>query len=113
MSVKGLSEFSVKIRQIKQAAEQGDQAGLEQMGRVGVAAVKRRTPVDTGQLQDSYDYVVEGDEVLIGSDEEYAPHVELGTSKMAAQPHLRPGIEESTGQISTAYANELKARLPK
>jgi hypothetical protein len=29
----------------------------------------------------------------IGTNVEYGPYVELGTSRMAARPHLRPGFD--------------------
>lgn len=32
---------------------------------------------------------------VVGSDVEYAAYVEFGTSKMAAQPYLRPALEEA------------------
>lgn len=46
----------------------------------------------TGHLARSITSVVEGDKGVTGSNVHYAPHVEMGTSKMAAQPYLRPGL---------------------
>ncbi len=59
--------------------------------------------VDTGNLKDSYqvgdpDNVFEmkpGDtEAVVGTSVEYAPYVEMGTSRMAAIPHLTPAAEK-------------------
>ena len=51
--------------------------------------------VRTGRLRNSISYGVDTDEpaVYIGSNVEYAPYVELGTSKMRARPYLKPAVE--------------------
>lgn len=51
--------------------------------------------VRTGRLGNSITYGVDTNEpaVYIGSNVEYAPYVELGTSKMAARPFLKPAVE--------------------
>ena len=56
-------------------------------------------PVKTGRLRASIDYVVvtegegQGRTVgYVGSNVEYARFVELGTSRQAAQPYLRPAL---------------------
>ena len=61
--------------------------------------------VRTGRLRNSISYAVDTDEsaVYIGSNVEYAPYVELGTSKMMARPFLKPAVEN--------YAREYKDLL--
>ena len=61
--------------------------------------------VRTGRLRNSISYGVDTDEpaVYIGSNVEYAPYVELGTSKMMARPFLKPAVEN--------YAREYKDLL--
>lgn len=51
--------------------------------------------VRTGRLRNSIAYGVDTNEpaVYIGSNVEYAPYVELGTSKMRARPFLKPAVE--------------------
>lgn len=60
------------------------------------ATAKRICPVDTGRLRSSITWDVGEDDLglvaTIGSDVEYAPHVELGTSRSPAQPFLRPAL---------------------
>lgn len=40
---------------------------------------------------------------LIGSNIEYAPHVEMGTSKMVAQPYLRPALHGNMARIKRIF----------
>ena len=60
-------------------------------------AAIRGCPVDTGRLRSSIANEIgqdgEGLVAVIGTNVEYAPYVELGTSKMAAQPFLLPALE--------------------
>lgn len=60
-------------------------------------AAIRNCPVDTGRLRSSITNEIgqdgEGLLAVIGTNVEYAPYVELGTSKMAAQPFLLPALE--------------------
>ena len=66
--------------------------GLEAIGLTAEGYAKKECPVDTGRLRNSITHVVrEGEKsVYIGSNVEYAPYVELGTSRQRAQPYLRP-----------------------
>jgi len=63
------------------------------VGRV-VKNAKRIVPVDTHNLQDNIEGEVglEAGKVIgrVGTDVEYGLYVEQGTSRMAAQPWLRP-----------------------
>jgi len=60
-------------------------------------AAKQLCPVDPGRLRSSITNEIgqdgQGLVVTIGTNVEYAPYVELGTSKMAAQPYLLPALE--------------------
>ena len=61
---------------------------------------KHLCPVDTGRLRDSITNELGRDSIglyaLIGSNVEYAIYVELGTSRMAAQPFLRPALQAAS-----------------
>lgn len=60
-------------------------------------AAKQNCPVDTGRLRSSITNELGQDSqglvATIGTNVEYAPYVELGTSRMAAQPFLLPALE--------------------
>lgn len=58
---------------------------------------KHLAPVDTGRLRSSitHEMGTEGGDLVgrVGTNVEYARHQELGTSRMAAQPFLRPALD--------------------
>lgn len=60
-------------------------------------AAKQLCPVDTGRLRSSITNQLGTDGggllAVIGTNVEYAPYVELGTSKAPAQPFLLPALE--------------------
>lgn len=64
------------------------------------SAAKRRCPVDTGRLRSSITHQVgqdgKGVVGVVGTDVDYAPYVEMGTSRMGAQPFLRPALSEAS-----------------
>ena len=64
---------------------------------------KSLTPVDTGRLRGSIttdDNSTEGS-IEIGTDVEYAPYVEYGTTKQAEQPFLNPALNSEIPKILT------------
>lgn len=61
---------------------------------------KRLCPVDTGRLRASISHALDRDGRglvgVVGTDVDYAPFVELGTSRAPAQPFLRPALAAET-----------------
>lgn len=82
---------------------------LEEIGLLAEGYAIKKCPVDTGHLRGSITHEVDfgGDAVYIGTNVEYAPHVELGTSRQKAQPFLRPAASEHGAQ----YRQVLKKAL--
>ena len=77
---------------------------------------KINCPVDTGYLRNSISAKYEGIgtdkptcEILIGA--EYATFIEYGTSKMAAQPFLRPAVEKNRDKINEMIKDAMKKKL--
>ena len=64
--------------------------GLEKCGLVAEGYAKKLCPVDTGNLQNSITHRVDDHDVYIGTDNEYAAYVELGTGKYATEGGGRP-----------------------
>jgi HK97 gp10 family phage protein len=96
--------FKDNSAEILKAFEQATERALEKIGLVAEGYAKKLTPVDTGRLRNSITHEVDGNDVYIGSNVEYAPYVELGTSKQKAQPYLKPAATEHT----ETYKNILK-----
>jgi HK97 gp10 family phage protein len=90
MSVK----FQDNSAEILKAYDQARERSLEIIGLTAEKYAKEITPVDTGRLRNSITHEVDGKEVYIGTNVEYAPHVEYGTIKQKAQPFLRPAATE-------------------
>lgn len=82
---------------------------LEEIGLLAENYAAKRCPVDTGNLRGSITHEIDtGDNaVYIGTNVEYAPYVELGTSRQKAQPFLRPAASEHGAQ----YRQVLKKAL--
>jgi len=81
---------------------------------------KRRAPVDTGAMRDSHRVEVRpplGDKpqvyIVVGDDEvvNYPSYVEFGTRKMAAQPFLRPALDEDRGEAIKAVGSYVLKEL--
>jgi HK97 gp10 family phage protein len=70
---------------------------------------KERCPVDTGRLRNSIAFELDEDRLSggVGTNVEYAPFVEHGTSRMAAQPFLFPAFEEERPQFIERLKKEL------
>lgn len=84
-------------------------SAMEEIGMLAEGYAKRACPVDTGRLRNSITHQMgsEGRSVYIGTNVEYAPHVELGTRHQQAQPFLRPAAQDHSSQ----YRNVLKKRM--
>ena len=100
--------FKDNSAEILKAFEQATERGLEKIGLVAEGYAKKLTPVDTGRLRNSITHEVDGNDVYIGSNVEYAPYVELGTSKQKAQPFLKPAATEHSGTYKGILESEYK-----
>lgn len=69
---------------------------------------KSLCPVDKGILRASISHEVTDNTATVGTNVEYAPHVELGTYKMAAKPYLYPAYAKNKGKITKLLAAELR-----
>lgn len=61
-------------------------------------AAKRIVPIDSGNLHDHIAPEVTAAGMFVVADTEYAAYVENGTSKMSAQPYLRPALNSALGE---------------
>ena len=90
--------------------EQIEQA-LIAIGMTAETHAKEYCPVDTGRLRNSITHEVDMSDqaAIIGSNVEYAAYVELGTSKMAPRPYLRPAAENHSAEYKSLVESALKS----
>lgn len=67
---------------------------MEAVGLQAERHAKEKCPVDTGRLRNSISHATQGNSAYIGTNVEYAPYVEMGTSRMSAKPYLKPAATE-------------------
>lgn len=96
----GVSVIQDNAEQVVDGIDSAIGAALEEIGLLAENYAAKKCPVDTGNLRGSITYEVDaGDNaVYIGTNVEYAPYVELGTSRQKAQPFLRPAASEHGAQ---------------
>ena len=85
----------------KQELRTAMEKALEAIGMQAETYAKDECPVDTGNLRNSITHTQEGEDTeVIGTNVEYAPYVELGTSK---NPNPKPFIEPAATNHSDEY----------
>ena len=86
---------------------------LEKIGLVAERYAKMLCPVDSGNLRKRTTHVFDEEAVYIGTNVEYAPYVELGTSRYAGanegRGFLRPAAEEHMDEYRAILKTELGA----
>lgn len=81
---------------------------LRRIGQRVLQLAKEIVPVRTGALRDSITMKEDGDGIVIGSDLEYSIYVELGTSKMAAQPYIIPSLFQAINELEQEFPEFLQ-----
>lgn len=123
--------FTDNSREFLNAFDAAITRALERCGMQAEGYAKDLVPVDTGNLRNSITHKVSDDAVYIGSNNEYAAYVELGTGKYAqggrkdpwvyrddegrwhhtdgqrAQPYLKPAVADH----KQTYRNIIKDEL--
>ena len=95
------------IEQVEKALLRAYKTGLEEIGIVAEGYAKATCPVDTGRLRNSVTHLLKGYDCFIGTNVEYAPYVEEGTSRMKGKHFLR---KAATGHGDT-YRSILEKHL--
>lgn len=119
-------QFTSNVDQVKRMTEAAKAAALEKMGGTAETYAKKECPVDTGRLKGSITHQKSGnDTMLVGTNVEYAPYVELGhdqevgryvpalgkrlvASHVNGKPFIRPAIENHVPEYQKIVENELK-----
>lgn len=115
VKVEGLAELNSTLKKLADKASQEQIRTALQAGALVIReAAKVRAPILTGTLRRSLAYrtFINGGaaQARIGTNLEYAAHVEFGTSRQPAQPYLRTAYDEKKGEAIdeiTAVLQEL------
>ena len=91
-------KFTSNVNDILSAMENGKRNALTAIGSTAETYAKQETPVDTGRLRNSISHAVDGEAAYIGSNVEYAPYVELGTSRAKAHHMLQKAATEHSAE---------------
>ena len=95
-----------------QSVENAKRGGLEAASLIVEADATLRAPVDTGNLRSSITHkVVSDEEARVGTNVDYSPWVEGGTHKMAAQPFLRPALDNNKARIEKMIGDVIRKAL--
>ena len=102
-------DYKDNSEQVLSAMEKAKKTALEAIGLVAETYAKKETPVDTGRLRNSLTHTVKSDAAYIGTNVEYAPFVEFGSSRNRAHHMLKKAATEHTdeykGLIRNAFEN--------
>ena len=129
-------DFTDNSKEVLAAMHEAAARALEKCGLVAEGYAKKLCPVDTGNLRNSITHTVDEQEpaAIIGTNNEYAAYVELGTGIYAeggggrptpwvyqdakgnwhytrgnkAQPFLKPAAADHAGQYRDILESELK-----
>lgn len=105
--------FTSHTQDCKNALERAVHKALTAIGMTAEKHAKdniqNNHSVDTGRLLNSITHAEEDDAVYIGTNVEYAPFVELGTSRSKAKPYLRPAAEDHADEYAKLIESAMKS----
>jgi len=104
MSIKTDIDFAKILRTEKAALSRA----LEKSAIVVEGDAAALCAVDTGNLRESIRREVGEKEAIVGTNTNYAPYLEYGTSNMKAQPYLRPALIKNKNKILGIFQSEFQ-----
>jgi len=87
------------------------QMALEVAAIIVEGQAKMLSPVDTGRLRASITHRINGGVAEVGTNVEYAAHVEYGTRYMPAQSYLRTAVDLTKQNVIIAFHKAIKEAL--
>lgn len=102
-------KFIDRSADVLRALETQKAQALEAIGARAETHAKAVTPVDTGNLRNSIAHAVRDDAAYIGTNVEYGPYVEFGTSRNKAHHMLKRAATEHSDE----YRDIARAALGK
>ena len=104
-------DYKDNSQRILTALEKGIKNGLEAIGLTAETYAKKATPVDTGRLRNSISHTVDGEAAYIGTNVEYAPYVELGTSRAKAHHMLQKAATEHSAEYKRLAEDAVQSAI--
>lgn len=109
-SIEGFDELVKALAKFPDDAAEVMASSVMQGALIVQDDAKVRCPVDTGTLKRSIHSEFEEQtpnsaSAVVGTDVEYGKYVEFGTSRMSAQPYLRPAVDENREAIEKAITD--------
>lgn len=106
--IKGLTQLSRQLHRLQKLnVVSASVSGAEIIMRYS----QGNAPVVTGFLRDSHEVVETGEGAEVRVTAPYAAAVEYGTSKMAAQPYLRPAIDTHEKEVVRAMSKDIQGQI--
>lgn len=97
------------IGEAKRISDEAVKRALNEWGQAYENHAADYAPVDTGRLQNSIKHKPQSkDTEVVYTNVEYAIYQEMGTSKMKAQPYMRPAGENHLAEYKSIIERELK-----
>ena len=114
--VSGVQETIGRITRIQDRIPRIAATSLLVGAEVVSSRAKELCPVITGNLMRSiHPELVSNTQVLadiqVGTDVEYGPFIELGTVHMAAEPYLRPALDQTKDQVQHDVASAFQTLI--
>ena len=134
-----MAKVTVKFHKgdVMQAFDKGLEVGLTTSAILVEADAKMNAPVDLGRLRQSITHRIEGNSAFVGTNVDYAAHVEYGTGIHSeggvgrktpwsykhpkygwvrtrgnkAQPYLRPSIDNNRSKIARIISEAIGGAL--
>lgn len=110
----GEERLLARIRDIIDAMKSGGADASRETAEFIKDRAQDLVPVDTGRLRDSIRVTKVGSReytVGPGDEVEYAEYVEFGTSRMAAQPYMRPAAEIARREFPRRVARRIRSEM--
>ena len=112
VEIRGIGRLQAKLAKLDPLTKAAVTRGVQKAGLKVEGDAKLMAPVDTGALRGSINTsgmtTATGAQASIGTSLEYAPYVELGTSKMSAQPYLQPALQKNKRTATNIVVSEIR-----
>lgn len=113
--IRGANKLADRLRRLRPAVRTGTTTAVAESGKAMKTGMRRLAPVRTGALRDSIDYELSEDGLTAtagpGEWIDYAIFVEFGTSRMPAQPYIRPVAEAERRLFPERVSTHVRAEM--